>query len=113
MRSPGPCPSLSVTPPTGVTPGRPSTRHRMDWPAGGPWAAGQGPCRGGIQRLHGHAMLELTPGMQPTGALPARAPAEARPAAGPRLRRGPRCRRGRQVLAWSRTAGHVRETLAA
>ncbi len=26
---------------------------------------------GSIQRLHGHTMLELTPGMRPTGALPA------------------------------------------
>lgn len=34
-----------------------------------PWMAGRGSCRGGLQRLHRHAMLELTPGMRLTGAL--------------------------------------------
>ena len=48
----------------------PQRRHPLarSRSAGAP-SAGRGSCRGGIQRLHGHAMLELTPGMRLTGAL--------------------------------------------
>ena len=53
----------------GITPGWRSNQPWLDW-----LLAAHGPQAGvlaSIQRLHGHTMLGLTPGMQPAGALPA------------------------------------------